>query len=41
MRLRRYDEATAHAKAAISGEPVTAHQMLAKIEWPRATTTRR
>jgi choline-sulfatase len=32
LRMRRYDEAKAHATAAISGEPVTAHQMLAKIE---------
>jgi arylsulfatase A-like enzyme/tetratricopeptide (TPR) repeat protein len=32
MRLRRYDDAKAHAMAAVSGEPITAHQTLAKIE---------
>ena len=32
MRMRRYDDAKAHVMAAISGEPITAHQMLAKIE---------
>lgn len=32
MKLRRYDEARAHAQAAVSGEPITAHQLLAKIE---------
>lgn len=32
LRQRRFDEAKAHAMAAVSGEPITAHQMLAKIE---------
>jgi tetratricopeptide (TPR) repeat protein len=32
MKQRRYDDAKAHALAAVSGEPITAHQMLAKIE---------
>lgn len=32
MRMRRYDDARAHVMAAVSGEPITAHQMLAKIE---------
>lgn len=31
MRMRKYDDAKAHASAAVSGEPITAHQMLAKI----------
>jgi len=31
MKLQRYDEARAHALAAVSGEAVTAHQVLAKI----------
>jgi arylsulfatase A-like enzyme/tetratricopeptide (TPR) repeat protein len=38
MRLRRYDEAKAHALAAVSGEPITAHQMLAKIELAQGHT---
>ena len=35
MKLNRYDEARAHAEAAISGEAVTAHQLLAKIAMTR------
>lgn len=35
MRMRRYDDARAHAEAAITGEPVTAHQLLAKIALAR------
>ena len=31
MKMNRFDEARKHAEAAISGEPVTAHQLLAKI----------
>lgn len=38
MKLRRYDEARAHAQAAVSGEPITAHQLLAKIELAQGHT---
>jgi tetratricopeptide (TPR) repeat protein len=31
LKLRRFDEARSHAEAAVNGEPVTAHQLLAKI----------
>lgn len=31
LKLGRFDEARSHAEAAIKGEPVTAHQLLAKI----------
>lgn len=39
MRLGRLKDAKAHAEAAVSGEPVTAHQMLAKIALANNDTT--